>query len=268
MSYFTFLAIFVVIPIILFGVLVWRGRAAQPHHLNAFTIWKVIAAHILIAVVWTTPWDNYLVATRVWWYDPELVTGITFWYVPIEEYTFFVLQPIMTALFLVWLMRRIDKSPKSDQFTGLRTMSAVALAVLWVVMFIVLITTERGNYLGLELTWAIPPIMFQTAFGADILWKHRRVVLTSILIPTVYLSIADTVAMESGTWTINPTQSLNLHIFGVLPVEELLFFLITNTLVVFGCTLALAQESVVRAEAYVEMVRTMNKRQHITNGDH
>ena len=30
----------------------------------------------MIAVVYTTHWDNYLVATRVWWYDPALVSGI------------------------------------------------------------------------------------------------------------------------------------------------------------------------------------------------
>lgn len=252
MSYFTFLAIFLLIPIAGFGVLIGRGKRPQPHRFNAFMVWKVIAAHVLIALVWTTPWDNYLVATEVWWYDPELVTGITLGYVPIEEYTFFILQPIMTALFLVWLMRNIKMTPQSNRSTRLRTTSTVALAVLWVVMFIVLTTTERGNYLGLELTWAIPPIMLQTAFGADILWKNRRLVFTSILVPTVYLSIADAIAIQSGTWTISPTQSLDWHIFGVLPIEELLFFLITNTLIVFGCTLVLAQESRKRVSEIVD----------------
>jgi hypothetical protein len=36
---------------------------------------------------------------------------------------------------------------------------------------------------------------------------------------------------------------LNVFIAGVLPVEELVFFLLTNTLVVFGLTLALAPET-------------------------
>jgi hypothetical protein len=34
---------------------------------------------------------------------------------------------------------------------------------------------------------------------------------------------------------------------GVLPIEEIIFFLLTNTLIVFGATLVLAEESQERA---------------------
>ncbi|MCB0027294.1 MAG: hypothetical protein KDE28_05270, partial [Anaerolineales bacterium] len=47
-------------------------------------------------------------------------------------------------------------------------------------------------------------------------------------------------------WTINPAQSLPWLIGGILPIEELLFFLLTNTLVVFGFTLFRSTESMVR----------------------
>ena len=62
--------------------------------------------HVLLAVVYTTPWDNYLVATGVWYYDPQLVSGIVLGWVPIEEYTFFVLQTILTSLVLLFVARR------------------------------------------------------------------------------------------------------------------------------------------------------------------
>ena len=61
---------------------------------------------ILVAVTYTTPWDNYLVATGVWWYDENLVTGVTFGYVPIKEYTFFVVQTVLTGMWMIWLLQR------------------------------------------------------------------------------------------------------------------------------------------------------------------
>ena len=52
----------------------------------------------MVAVLYTTPWDNYLVATGVWWYDPHLVAGLVLGWVPIEEYTFFILQTLAMGL--------------------------------------------------------------------------------------------------------------------------------------------------------------------------
>ena len=68
-------------------------------------------------------------------------------------------------------------------------------------------------------------------------------VLTAILLPTLYLGYADALAIDGGTWTINPEQSLNIFLGGVLPIEEAIFFLVTNVLVVLGMTLLSAQES-------------------------
>ena len=51
----------------------------------------------LVAVLYTTIWDNYLVSNRIWWYDPNLVTGITLGWVPIEEYLFFILETFLVG---------------------------------------------------------------------------------------------------------------------------------------------------------------------------
>ncbi len=255
MTYFGFLVIFLLIPIAIFGLLVRRSTAAQPAAFSNYAVGTVIAVHVIIAVIYTTPWDNYLVATRVWWYDPALVTGLTIGWVPIEEYTFFVLQPIMTGLFLVWLMRRLPTAAH-PLHPRIRPISFVAFALLWMVMTVLLfVGQDRWNYLSLELSWALIPILLQVAVGADILWRHRKLVLTAIALPTIYLSIADAIAIQSGTWTISPTQSLDWLWFGVLPFEEFVFFVLTNTLVVFGCTLALAAVSRQRLDQLASQLR-------------
>ncbi|MCZ7668152.1 MAG: lycopene cyclase domain-containing protein [Chloroflexi bacterium] len=101
MTYFGFLALFVGIPIVILLLLTWwdkRRGVTMPERFNSFSPGWVLFILIIIAVVYTTPWDNYLVATRVWWYDINLVTGFVIGWVPIEEYTFFIVQPIMTGV--------------------------------------------------------------------------------------------------------------------------------------------------------------------------
>lgn len=117
-----------------------------------------------------------------------------------------------------------------------------------------------ATYLSLILVWALPPIALQMAFGADILWRYRRSVATIILVPTVFLWIADTLAIRIGIWTIGAEQSLGLYLPGGLPLEEALFFLVTNMLIGFGITLALAEESRDRLQA---IFRALRKRSNL-----
>jgi 15-cis-phytoene synthase/lycopene beta-cyclase len=58
--------------------------------------------------------------------------------------------------------------------------------------------------------------------------------LLPIAIPTVYLWIIDTLALKRGTWVINNGTKYGLHLWDGLEIEEALFFLVTNTLIVFG----------------------------------
>jgi lycopene cyclase domain-containing protein len=175
------------------------------------------------------------------------VTGLTIAYVPIEEYTFFILQPILAGLWLLFLLRRIRLplgQTKGSPPTALRWWTVAIMAVIWLGSIILLANGwQPGTYMGLELVWAIPPIALQLLFGADILWRYRRLVALVIIPLTIYLSMADAIAIVGGIWTISPQKSVGLLLGGILPVEELLFFLLTNTLVTFGVTLVLAQAS-------------------------
>ena len=99
MSYSLFLIIFVCVPLAIL-VYLTRGQLTRRIVLGLLVI-------LLAAVIYTTPWDNYLVATRVWYYDPLLVLNVIFGYVPLEEYLFFILQTLLAGLFTIWLWRRL-----------------------------------------------------------------------------------------------------------------------------------------------------------------
>ena len=55
-----------------------------------------------------------------------------------------------------------------------------------------------------------------------------------IAIPTFYLWIIDTLALKRGTWVIQSGTKLEWHLWDGLEIEEAVFFLATNVLIVFG----------------------------------
>ncbi|MGF1503755.1 MAG: lycopene cyclase domain-containing protein [Anaerolineae bacterium] len=256
MTYFGVLATFILPPIVLMGVLVplreWcallRGESAQIR----WEPFVILGIHVLMALFYTTPWDNYLVATGVWWYDENLVTGITLGYVPIEEYTFFIVQTIMTGLWTIGLMRTVTPTRESIPVRPrLRLGLTAAVVIGWAVSTAVLLSGwVPGTYLTLILSWALIPVFVQIVFGGDILVANWRLLVLSIGVPTLYLWVVDYLAINSGTWTIDPIQTTGVKV-GVLPLEEMVFFLMTIVLIGFGMTLMLSPVAKRRAQALV-----------------
>ena len=101
MSYTLFLTLFVCLPLAVLALLL--RRRVRRAHLAA------LVGMAIVAVAYTTPWDNYLVASGVWYYDPNLVMNLIIGHVPIEEYAFFVAQTFLTGLFGLWLWGRLNR---------------------------------------------------------------------------------------------------------------------------------------------------------------
>jgi lycopene beta-cyclase len=255
MTYFGFLIRFVLVPIFVFlAITLWdnRNRRQVSGFRDGHDIWTAIGIHVLLAVVYTTPWDNYLVATGVWYYNPKLVTGLVIGYVPIEEYTFFVVETILSGLWWWFLARRLFLTPSlSPNGRGgfvpnksLVYLSTCSLVLLWLLFaYLFFFGDTKWTYLSITLFWALPAILPQLLFGADILWHYRKLVALAILIPGTYLSVMDIIALQETTWSISPAQTTGVLFFGILPLEEVVFFFITNMLLVFGMTLLLANVS-------------------------
>lgn len=256
MTYLGFLTGFVLLPII--GLLLWllygQWNGNRLPYFVAVPIGYSFFILVTLATLYTTPWDNYLVATRVWWYDPANVLGATIGWVPVEEYLFFMLQPVLGGLVLLYLFSRRQTQAESKEVdqdepnaASFRRWSLVIAYSIWLASLGTLIIGEpEATYLSLELAWALPIIFLQLAFGGDILWQQRRKVITAIILLTVYLSAADGLAIQSGVWTINPEKSLGILLGGILPVEELVFFLLTNIMVAFGFVLIWSPQSLAR----------------------
>ena len=265
------LARFIGIPVLLLSLLALLDRRQGrrfPAWLRAWSPGGAILLMATVALLYTTPWDNYLVANRIWWYDPALVTGVTFGWVPIEEYTFFVVQTWMTGLWVLTWARRLAQPDQPASLpphrdagtlpTAARWAPALVASGTWAIwLALLLFGWQRGLYLAILLTWALPPMVLQLGFGADILWRHRRLVALGLLPPTLYLWVVDGLAISGGTWTINPANTVGLNLAGILPLEEAVFFLVTNTLIVFGIVLLLAPESHKRVGDFLRAHRSL-----------
>lgn len=272
MRYFGFLGRFVVLPLICLRALLWWDKRAGRTPPDELTNWpedKVLLAHAAVAVAYTTIWDNYLVYSRIWGYDRRLVTGIKLGWVPIEEYTFFVLQPLMTGSLLLWRSRREQADPPAkDTMIAQRVIATSVLGAVWIASVLgVWKGGPRLRYLTLITGWALPPIMLQTAFGGDILWRHRRMIASAVIPASLYLGAADSHAIRAGTWNISPRRTVGIDVIPHLPVEEFLFFCLTNLLLVFGVTLVLSKESEQRLPGFLRGRYERFKTRYITRSE-
>ncbi|MDZ7799619.1 MAG: lycopene cyclase domain-containing protein [Trueperaceae bacterium] len=238
MTYLQFHLVFLLPPIVALFLL--TRRRLRGTALGASRVVTAFAAIVVLALAYTTPWDNALVARGVWGY-PDGRVLFTLGYVPIEEYAFFVLQPILTGLALLVLAGPGPLAPRARP---------APCAALWRVLgasgFLALggvgaalLTTQAGTYLGMILAWAGPVGALQWAVGGHELAARGRSWLPAVAVSTLYLWAADRAALALGIWWISPELTTGVHLLG-LPVEEATFFLVTNLMVVQGLVLFLA----------------------------
>lgn len=89
----------------------------------------------------------------------------------------------------------------------------------------------HATYLTFELCWGLPVLAIQWAAGSRRLLEHAAVLVTTLTLLTLYLSVADGVAIHEGIWTIHMARITGVRVWGV-PIEESLFFLLTDAMVI------------------------------------
>jgi lycopene beta-cyclase len=109
---------------------------------------------------------------------------------------------------------------------------------------------ESLTYLLLLLVWAAPVIALHWLVGARELFARFRLLAVAVLVPTVYLTLADAFAIGSGVWSISDTLTAGVRA-GSLVLEEAIFFFLTNLLVAQSIILFLAPSARGRAARLV-----------------
>ncbi|KAI9925095.1 hypothetical protein MW887_006503 [Aspergillus wentii] len=202
--------------------------------IDRYRIWTLVT----IAVVSTIPWDSYLIVNSIWTYPPDAVIGPTLWSIPLEEVFFFIIQTYNTSLLYIMLTKRlvlpmylgVPKCLNTKRNIGTLTIltgSCLGIAGIYY--------GEKYTYIGLILAWVCPFMLLQWVIAYRFMLQlPRREILVCIFLPTFYLWAVDTIALGNGTWVIEDDTKLNIQLWGRLDIEEALFFLVTNVMIILG----------------------------------
>ncbi len=99
---------------------------------------------------------------------------------------------------------------------------------------------SRWAYLIHLMAWAVPFIVLQLIVLVRHYKERTGAVLRAVLPPAfilgIYLSVADHLAISAGIWNFGEGKHLGVYL-GVVPLEEVLFFVMTSILVSLGLAL-------------------------------
>ncbi len=96
----------------------------------------------------------------------------------------------------------------------------------------------RWHYFTHLVGWAFPLLAGQWIIGWRVFRHNLRAVFLPALLATVFFALTDSLAVRDRLWFFDERQILGWHV-GVLPVEEVLFFLLTSLLVTQSLVLLL-----------------------------
>lgn len=232
MSYLNFHLCFTVPLCALLAFMNWKRR----EHWSGRS-WLGMLALIVLAVSYTIPWDSYLIREGVWSYPPDRVIG-TLWRIPYEELFFFVIQTVIGCLLASLVLQSFGERDLREQLPAWsgRLFAALGIIVLALVIwsFSQVMVVSRLRYLALILAWAPPILLLQWAVGHIALRIYWRECCCCIIPLTLYLWCTDAYAISRGIWMFPSGQSTGLFVMPYLPLEEALFFFLTNCMVIQG----------------------------------
>ena len=84
---------------------------------------------------------------------------------------------------------------------------------------------ERFTYLGVLLFIFVGSAWLEIALRTRVLRRWKRLLL-ALAIPFTLFVIWDIWAIATGHWSIDPDRTVGIELFGIIPVEELIFFVV------------------------------------------
>ncbi|CAH1725542.1 unnamed protein product [Aphis gossypii] len=192
-----------------------------------------------VALIYTTPCYNYSISYRARSYSPGRVKAVV-GNVPVEEYLSVVLQTVLTSLWallcLRWRLPFLNFNHDKRSYQLIRWIPILLLSVAVAVGFKIAVPGQKTFYLGSILYWASPVIMLMWYGAGNYFVRNIKLSFMAIVIPTLYLLWVNRIALKENIWHLNKATSLNVIAMNGLPLEEVLFTVITTTMVVLAGT--------------------------------
>lgn len=137
-------------------------------------------------------------------------------------------KPVLHSVYLA-------KEKKGDRWKWAKLLGQLAGALVLKKGIEFIRKEGARTYLGLILIWATPFLWVLWSLAYQFLLSlPLSSTLFPIVLPTVYLWVVDTLALQRGTWVIESGTKTGWTLWPGLEIEEAIFFLLTNALIVFG----------------------------------
>ncbi|KAE8379185.1 Lycopene beta-cyclase [Aspergillus bertholletiae] len=198
--------------------------------------WHKTSTLVIISFIAAIPWNSYLVRRHIWTYAPDGVTGWTLYDVPVEAVLSSIIQTYNTCLVYLILTRRLVLPMYLGTVARKETLTGALIILLAAFLgLIALLYGGRFTYSGFIVAWTGPFLLVQWLFSSVFFMALPRMALiASVALPTFFLWTVDTISINRGTLTIETPTKLGFQLWSGMDIEEMLFFLATNVMIVFG----------------------------------
>lgn len=215
-----------------FGVLTLITRP----FINRSEIFKIILISIT-NLAYLKLWDTLIIPDRTWTFIPERVNSII-GESTIEKNMFFLLQIILTSLWTLicvrWTIPCLCFNQNKKSYQLIQWIPILLLNIVMAIGCTMVVPGQNTFYLGCLLCWASPIIMYLWYGCGNFFVKKIISSSIAIVVPTLYFCWMNQKISVVNIWYTKKPTSLNVFIFEDLPLEEALYFFITNVIIVLA----------------------------------
>lgn len=184
--------------------------------LQFFKKWKYLWPAIIITTLVFIPWDIYFTEKGVWGFDPDFLSGIYFYNLPIEEVLFFVCIPY-SCLFTYHCLNILFVKQMSKQTEQLVTLS------LLVFLFLAGLTSLPKMYTSVTfLSLALLIILLKFLFKVNWLSRFYFTYLILLIPFTVVNGILTGTGLEKPIVWYNDAENMGVRLL-TIPFEDIFY---------------------------------------------
>lgn len=182
--------------------------------ISYFRQWKYLFPAMIITGAFFIVWDHYMTIWNVWGFNPEYVTGIYIWQLPIEEWMFFITVPYSCVFIYVSLNYLLKNDPLK------KAAKNISLSLVVILTATVLFNSDK-LYTAIKLSLAAIMLVYVLFRKFPYMGKFYRAYAVS-LIPFFIVNGALT-ALPVVTY--NDAENLGIRL-GTIPVEDTIYSLL------------------------------------------
>lgn len=178
--------------------------------------WKALFLALIITMFPFIIWDVYFTIQGYWGFNPEYLTGMHLWYLPLEEWLFFICIPyacVFTHISILEINPKLEYSEKTTKIIS---------GILIILFTVVLLLNYGKAYTAVDMIFAIFVLGLVVKFDSELL-RSFYITFLFMLIPFFIVNgVLTGTGIEGNIVWYNDLQNLGIRM-GTIPVEDTVY---------------------------------------------